>query len=209
MSIVFCFVGPPGSGKGYNSTRLYDKYKNYVDLERFSVGDHLRKTNKADSSGNLSSIQEVTAIIDHFLSKNRKFYIIDGYPRSIEQAKILVDKLNSGDIEKLLLISLIISNEGIIISRLSERHNCRPCGISFAKDGKNSCPSCGAGSYIREDDASENAIKKRIDIYNSSYNQVKSYFIENGVEVLEFDGSLQKDLIYQDIVKKIEPFFKK
>ena len=72
MTTVFCFVGPPGSGKGYNSTRIYEEYKEVVDLERFSVGDYLRKKQKADNKGNLSDIQEVISIIDDFLSKKKE-----------------------------------------------------------------------------------------------------------------------------------------
>lgn len=209
MTTVFCFVGPPGSGKGYNSTRIYEEYKEVVDLERFSVGDYLRKKQKADNKGNLSDIQEVISIIDDFLSKKKKFYIIDGYPRSLDQTDVLLERFNSKIISNLIVVSLVVSDEKLLISRLADRKNCKECGFSFSKKENLVCPSCSGSCYTREDDLLEDVIKKRIDLHNLSYDLIKDHFLKNGFEVLEFDVQDEKEVIYQSIEKKLSKFFKK
>lgn len=209
MIQVLCFMGPPGSGKGYNSTKIYDEYKNFIDLERFSVGDHLRKKNKADSKGNLSDIEEVVSIIDSFLDKKRSFYIIDGYPRSVEQAKVLVDRFKSGVIANLSLVSLVVSDESVLISRLLDRKNCSECGFSFSKKDGSVCPCCSGSCYTREDDLAHEAIKKRIEIHNLSYILIKDYLKQNNFNILEFDVSAEKEFVYTEIVKKVSKFFEK
>lgn len=209
MTIVFCFVGPPGSGKGYNSTRIYEEYKEIIDLERFSVGDYLRKKQKVDNKGNLSDIEEVISIIDDFLSKKREFYIIDGYPRSLDQADVLLERVNSKIISNLIVVSLIVSDEKLLISRLADRKNCNECGFSFSKKENLICPRCSGNSYTREDDLLEEVIKKRIDLHNLSYDLIKEYFLKNEFQVLEFDVSDEKEVIYQNIEKKLSKFFKK
>jgi adenylate kinase len=147
--------------------------------------------------------------MDDFLSKKREFYIVDGYPRSLDQANVLLERVNSNIISNLIIVSLVVPDEQVLVSRLADRKNCNECGFSFSKKENLVCPCCSGSCYTREDDLLEEAIRKRIDLHNSSYDLIKGHLLENGFEILEFDVCSEKEVVYQNIETKLSKFFKK
>jgi len=188
-AIIF---GAPGSGKGTYASRLQSK----LNVDVVATGDIFREIIKEDSplgrkvkgyveKGLLVPDDVVVEVLKQRLSKKstRKGFILDGYPRTIEQAKAL---------EKIAKIDVIIQltvPEWIIIERLSTRRICRNCGavynLRFLKPKVDMiCDKCGGPLYQRSDDTAD-VIKERIQVYERQTQPLLQYFKENNVPVIE------------------------
>jgi adenylate kinase len=108
-----------------------------------------------------------------------KGFILDGYPRTIDQAKVLED------ISKIDVILLQMVPDWIIIERLSSRRICKSCGavynIRFLKpkvDGV--CDKCSGSLYQRSDDTPE-VIKRRLQVYQEQTSPLLQHYKEKNV----------------------------
>jgi adenylate kinase len=184
-AIIF---GAPGSGKGTYASRLQTK----LGVDVIAMGDIFREIMKEDTplgrkvkgyveKGLLVPDDIVIGVLKNRLSKvpNSKGFILDGYPRNIEQAKAL-EKITKIDVILLQMVP-----DWIIIERLSSRRICRNCGavynIRFLKpkvDGV--CDKCGGDLYKRSDDNPE-VIKKRIQVYQEQTSPLLQYYKEKQV----------------------------
>lgn len=181
-AIIF---GAPGSGKGTYASRLQAK----LGVDVIAMGDIFREIMKEDTAlgkkvksyvekGLLVPDEIVVDVLKHRLTKvpAGKGFILDGYPRTLEQAKIL------GDIAKIDVIILLMVPDWIIIERLSTRRICKNCGavynIRFLKPKvEGVCDKCGGPLYQRSDDTPE-VIKKRIQIYEEQTKPILQFFEE-------------------------------
>lgn len=181
-AIIF---GAPGSGKGTYASRLQAK----LGVDVIAMGDIFREIMKEDTAlgkkvksyvekGLLVPDEIVVDVLKHRLTKVSagKGFILDGYPRTLEQAKIL------GDIAKIDVIILLMVPDWIIIERLSTRRICKNCGavynIRFLKPKvEGVCDKCGGPLYQRSDDTPE-VIKKRIQIYEEQTKPILQFFEE-------------------------------
>ena len=118
----------------------------------------------------------VVEVLKQRLSKipKQKGFILDGYPRTLAQAKTL------DDITKIDVILLLDVPDWIIIERLSTRRICRNCGtvynILYLKPkGEGVCDKCGGPLYQRSDDNPE-VIKKRLQVYQEQTKPLLEYF---------------------------------
>ncbi|MCX6643619.1 MAG: nucleoside monophosphate kinase [Candidatus Bathyarchaeota archaeon] len=123
----------------------------------------------------------VVEVLKQRLSKipKGKGFILDGYPRTLEQAKTL------DAITKIDAILLLDVPDWIIIERLSSRRICRNCGtvynIRFLKPKvEGICDKCGGTLYQRSDDNPE-VIKKRLQVYQEQTRPLLEYFKEKKV----------------------------
>jgi adenylate kinase len=189
-AIIF---GPPGSGKGTYATRLQTK----LNTDAIATGDILRQAIKQNTplgkkakqyveKGLLVPDNLVIQILKQHLTKtkNKKGFILDGYPRTLKQAKAL-DKITKID----TIIQLTVP-DWIIIERLSTRRICKNCGqvynIRYLKPKKDmTCDKCGGPLYQRQDDTSE-VIKKRIKVYEQQTQPILQYYKEKNVPITEF-----------------------
>ena len=164
-------LGAPGAGKGTYSSRLQQK----LGLEVIATGDIFRELAKEDSDlakkvksymekGLLVPDEVVLEVLKQRLSKipKGKGFILDGYPRTLAQAKSL------DTITKIDVILLLDVPDWIIIERLSTRRICRNCGtvynILYLKPKvEGVCDKCGGPLYQRSDDNPE-VIKKRLQV---------------------------------------------
>jgi len=124
--------------------------------------------------------------------------VLDGFPRTLNQAKIL-DSIIKMD----LVIYLTLSHE-TIISRLSTRRQCKECGAIYniktnPSKEEGICDKCGSELYIRDDDQPE-AIKKRLEIFETETKKVVEFYNEMGI-LREVDGEPPIDEIYSEIDK--------
>ena len=172
MKIIL--LGAPGSGKGSIAKLLIENYK----LAHISTGDLFRAAiNKDDEFAQqiksiVSSGQYVPDSITNKIasdaiieaSKNYDGFILDGYPRTVDQANYLKE-ITSID----YVLYLDIDNEELI-KRITGRRICPNCGaiynVNTAPKPKNEnvCDNCGSLLIQRKDDNLEVA-KKRIDVY--------------------------------------------
>jgi len=181
-AIIF---GAPGSGKGTYASRLQSK----LGVDVIAMGDIFREIMKEDSElgkkvkgyvekGLLVPDDIVVEVLKQRLAKIPKGrgFILDGYPRTAEQAKALEA------ITKIDVIILLMVPDWIIIERLSTRRICRNCGtvynIRFLKPKvEGVCDKCGGPLYQRPDDTPE-VIKKRLQLYEEQTQPILQIFRE-------------------------------
>jgi adenylate kinase len=177
--------GAPGSGKGTYASRLQSR----LGVDVIAMGDIFREIMREDSElgrkvkgyvekGLLVPDDIVNEVLKQRLAKvpAGKGFLLDGYPRTVEQAKTLED------IAKLDVIILLMVPDWIIIERLSTRRICRNCGtvynIRFLKPKvEGVCDKCGGPLYQRSDDTPE-VIKKRLQLYEEQTQPILQIFRE-------------------------------
>jgi adenylate kinase len=183
--------GAPGAGKGTYASRLQQK----LGVETIATGDIFRELIKEDSElgrkvrgyvekGLLVPDEVVVEVLKQRLSKipKGKGFILDGYPRTLKQAKALED------VTKIDVILLLDVPDWLIIERLSSRRICRNCGtvynIRFLKPKvEGACDKCGGPLYQRSDDNPE-VIKKRLQVYQEQAKPLLEYFEEKKVPLV-------------------------
>lgn len=205
-------LGPPGAGKGTQAKTLAQRLK----LPHISTGDLLRQNVSQGTSlgklardfmnkGALVPDELVTQMLNQRVSQPdiEKGFILDGYPRNINQAKALDDMLKKRNIAIDLVIYLDTS-EPVIIQRLSGRLVCSVCGANFHTKNmppkvNMTCDNCGGKLYQRSDDLDE-TIKKRLQVYlEESAPLIKYYNDEHKLYRLSADGD--KTIVLNRIIE--------
>jgi adenylate kinase len=209
-AIIF---GAPGSGKGTYASRLQAK----LGVDVIAMGDIFREIMKEDTElgkkvkgyvekGLLVSDDIVIEVLKHRLAKipKGKGFILDGYPRTVEQAETLEE------IAKIDVIILLMVPDWIIIERLSSRRICKNCGavynVRFLKPKVDMvCDKCGGSLYQRSDDTPE-VIKKRIQVYEEQTRPILHLFKERKVPfvVANCDAlDMPPDAVVETILKEL------
>lgn len=170
-------LGAPGSGKGTQSLFLSEKLR----VPSISTGDILRKAchEKTDlgkevqsylDKGQLVPDKVVIEIIDKRLKAAdcARGYILDGFPRTVQQAEALALMLRSRETSLDLVLNLEVDDRDLL-TRLTGRRQCRQCGagyhMAFAPPLEEGiCDRCGGALYQRDDDR-EKTIRERLNVY--------------------------------------------
>jgi adenylate kinase len=201
-------LGPQGSGKGTQAKKIAQKY----GLIHISTGDIFRENikNKTElgkkieeliNKGQLVSDNLTNQIVKETLSKMTEGYILDGYPRNIEQAKFLY-KIAKID----MVIDLEISDDEAIL-RIASRRMCEKCKegyntISIKPKVEGVCDKCG-GKLIQRDDDKPESVKRRLDAYHNLTTPLQDYYRNEGI-LIEVDGTPSIDEVFEDVVEEIE-----
>jgi adenylate kinase len=204
------FLGAAGSGKGTQSTRLAQKY----NLAHISTGDLIRSEitsgsdlgNKVKSiveAGQLVSADIVNKIVENNVA-NLEGFILDGYPRTLEQAQFFdtvakFDSIFDLEVPKELLFERVTGR------RLCTKTNKPDCNAVFhvsfnppKEEGK--CDKCGSDLYQRKDDMQE-SIEKRLDGYeNETGKPLNEYY---GSLVTKINGNQSSDAVFAEIESKL------
>lgn len=196
MHIVL--FGPPGVGKGTQAKLLAEEF----GIPHVSTGDLLRaavkqktplgiQAKKFMEGGNLVPDEIMIGLVEEIVRspKAKKGIILDGFPRTVAQAKALDALFETLGIT-LRVISMRVEHEEVI-RRLSSRRMCRQCGRIYSRqqledgDAAN-CQDCGGELYRREDDEPE-TIRHRLDIYLKETKPLKDFYRKSG-RFTQIDG---------------------
>ena len=210
------FIAPPAAGKGTQAELVVEKYH----IPHISTGDILREVSKEDSeigkyvqetiaSGELVKDDITYQLIEDRLQKEdcKKGFIIDGFPRNIDQAyqydKIL-DKLGY-EVGNVILINI---DRKTLEKRITGRRICEKCNAIYNINDENSspkqesiCDECGGKLYQRTDDNLE-SFNKRYETYLSKTEPIIKHYKDMGV-LKEVDGNDTIENIFQSIDKII------
>lgn len=200
-SLQIVMLGPPGSGKGTQSTRISEKYA----LEHITTGDALRARKDMETphgtprefmeAGELVPDPVVNEIVVKAIDDVDGF-VLDGYPRNLEQAQFL-DEQSTLD----CVLYLEVSDEELV-SRLTGRRVCPECGrnyhLEFAPPKtEGTCDECGAELIQREDDT-EATVRNRLGVFEEQTAPVIEYYEERS-SFVEIDGEQSPDDVWDEI----------
>jgi adenylate kinase len=201
------FLGPPGAGKGTQAERLAEDLK----IKKISTGDILREAvakgtelgQRAKSymeRGELVPDEIILGIIEGAINDEDGF-ILDGFPRNINQAKALDEMLSRKGLNITHVIFLDVPDEEII-KRIAYRRVCLKCGAVYnlifnpPKEDE-ICNNCGSKLVQREDDREE-VVRKRLEVYRGSTEALIRIYEERGV-LRRIDGLGDREEVFRRI----------
>ena len=204
-------MGPPGAGKGTQAAELVKKF----DIPHISTGDMLRAAVKAGTelgkqakavmdAGGLVSDEIIIGIVKERLTKDdcKKGFILDGFPRTVEQADALSKILDKLGIKLTRVLNIHVPAEDLI-ERAVGRRICKKCGATYhvkfnptQKDGI--CDNCGGDLYQRGDDNAE-TMGNRLAAYEKSTRPLIEYYQKVGIYT-EIDGRKPIDKVTEELI---------
>jgi len=208
-------LGPPGSGKG-TQAKLIEKV---CSAPHISTGDMLREAAAKETelgiraksfmeAGKLVPDDLMVSIVEDRLQwpDSQGKFILDGYPRTVEQAGELDRFLQEHEFPLDVVLSIEVDSTAVI-ERLSNRRVCRGCGRVFNRitdppREKNRCDDCSGDLYQRDDDTAQ-TIARRLEVYQDQTAPVKAYYSQRGI-LLSIDGSGKVDEVYAEIVSHLK-----
>ncbi len=204
MKIIF--IAPPAAGKGTQSNLLSNEF----NIEHISTGDLLREEIKSGNkelqsiieSGKLVNDELILAILAKKID-SLDSYILDGFPRTINQA-ISLDELLKSKNEKIDYVIYLSVDKEIAKKRILGRVSCPKCGSVYNTmiEGMNSkvdmiCDNCNSELTKRIDDTEE-TLSTRYDTYISETEPLIEYYKNKGV-LYQIDSSRDTMSVYNDI----------
>ena len=201
-------LGPPGAGKGTQAKVLSNK----LSIPHISTGDIFREAKQSGSelgkklseymdSGALVPDDMVNQIVAQRLQKDDikdTGFILDGYPRTKDQAEALDKALSVVDLNLDSVVYMKTSKE-VIISRLTGRRVCKGCGSIFhikniPSKVEGICDYCTGELYQRGDDKEETVLK-RLQVYEDQTKELIDYYDNKGV-LKTVSGDLEVRQLY-------------
>lgn len=196
MNLIF--LGPPGAGKGTQAQRLEKE----TGARQLSTGDILREAVASGSEigrrakaimdkGELVPDEVVIGIVGERLGRERKGFILDGFPRTVAQAEAL-DRLLAEQKLKLDRVVEFAVDDEALVDRLSGRFNCKSCGAMYHDRHKRPkvagvCDRCGGHEFLRRADDQADTIRTRLAAYARQTAPLLPYYRAKGL-LLTVDG---------------------
>lgn len=207
MKIIF--LGAPGAGKGTQAARISAA----LGIPAVSTGEIIRAAVRSGSplgmkfksytdQGKLVPDELVVALLEERLAKEdcRQGFILDGFPRNIEQAKYL----DSANIVIDKVVDIDVPDESIV-RRMGGRRFCPQCQSTYhtvyqkpQKDGI--CDRCGTELILRDDDKPETVLN-RLQVYHSQTEPLIAYYAEKLITV---DGTASPEEISQKLIEALK-----
>lgn len=208
-------MGPPGAGKGTQAEVLVKELK----INHISTGDMFRNAIKEGTEmgkkakeymdkGELVPDQVVVGMVRDCLGQSycAKGFLLDGFPRTLPQAKALDETLQSLNIRLDGVINIDVPRERLM-ARLTGRRVCRNCGASYhvlfnLPEVEGKCNACGGELYQRSDD-NEEAVSNRLDVYDAQTQPLIDYYREKGL-LKNINGDQDIKKVLGDIVASLK-----
>ena len=209
-------LGPPGAGKGTQAKLLLDHYS----IPQLSTGDMLREAVAAQTevgkrakavmdSGKLVSDEIVNAIVSERLDKDdcRNGFILDGYPRTLQQADALGEMLESKGIALDSVIELEVDDDQLV-ERVAGRYTCAKCGEGYHDTFKqpkvaDTCDRCGSHEFKRRPDDNAETMRTRLQAYYKETSPLIGYYYAKGM-LQKVDGMGEIGAIHAAIRKALD-----
>ena len=204
-AVRLLLIGPPGAGKGTQANYLTDRFQ----VPHVSTGDMLREQIRRGTSlgeeaatyinkGNLVPDELIFSMLKRRLSQSDMVggFVLDGYPRSQQQAEGLDVFLEERNEQVVAAILLVLDDE-IIINRLGQRRVCPECGRVYHLTNnppktRDRCDEykCRATLVQRPDD-NETAIRNRLNIYHAQTEDVIAFYRKKSILCeIDADGEI-------------------
>lgn len=208
-------MGPPGAGKGTQAEVLVKE----LQITHISTGDMFRNAIKEGTemgkkakeymdAGQLVPDEVVIGMVKDRLAKPdcQNGFLLDGFPRTVEQARALDETLASLNIKLDGVINIVVPLDKLMV-RLTGRRVCRDCGASYhvvfnppQVEGK--CNSCGGELYQRSDD-NEESVSTRLKAYEEKTQPLIDYYQAKGL-LLNINGDQEISKVLADILAAVK-----
>ena len=203
-------MGPPGAGKGTQAEKLIDDFK----IPHISTGDMFRAAVRAgtelgkeakkymDAGGLVPDVVTI-GIVRESLSKPecQAGFILDGFPRTTEQAVALDGILADLGIKLTGVVNIAVPDSELV-GRVTGRRMCKSCGAAYHVSFNPSkvrgvCDRCNGALYQRDDDKEE-TVKNRLKAYHTQTEPLIAYYKKQGTYI-EINGLQAIDKVYADV----------
>ena len=209
MKIIM--LGAPGAGKGTQAKKIAAKY----DIPHISTGDIFRANIKNGTElGNKAKTymdqgllvpDELTVkiLLDRVAQDDcGKGYVLDGFPRTIPQAKVLDEALEKLGEKIDYAVDVDVADEHIV-KRMSGRRACLKCGATYHVEHipprqEGVCDSCGSDLVLRDDDKPE-TVMNRLKVYHDQTQPLIEYYGQKGI-LRKVDGTMEMQDVFHAIV---------
>jgi adenylate kinase len=208
MKTLILFLGFPGCGKGTQAEIISSKF----GITNYSVGELLREYAKKDyedaalvqdmlEKGLIIPADLVNKIAGKVIEEVPKICILDGYPRSIEQATFL------HNYKSLKVVPIYFKLEqDLLIERISNRFQCKKCDKIYSKKSKDvtnfKCEKCGSLDYYKRSDDNGDVLLNRIEQFNLNTLPVLDFYKKLNL-LQEIDASHDVEQVSQKLNKII------
>jgi adenylate kinase len=208
-------MGPPGAGNGTQAANLVKEFGiphiSTGDMFRAAVkeGTELGKQAKACMDAGKLVPDEITiGIVRERLAKPdcAKGFILDGFPRTVEQADALQKILEELSITLTRVVDISVPNASLI-ERAVGRRICKSCGATYhikfnPTKSEGVCDDCGGELYQRADDTEE-TMSNRLSVYDAQTKPLIDYYKKAGLYSL-IDGSQEIGKVFSDVVESLK-----
>ena len=204
-------MGPPGAGKGTQAAKLVERY----DIPHVSTGDIFRgalqertplglEAKRYMDVGALVPDQVTVGITRERLAKSDCIggFILDGFPRTLQQAHALDQMLAKMGIRLNKVVNIVVPDQELI-PRLTGRRICQSCGATYHMEFRppaqpSVCDRCGGELYQRTDDQEE-TVRERLEVYRLQTQPLIQYYRERDL-YSEINGAQSTEAVFRDIV---------
>lgn len=209
---VIVMLGAPGVGKGTVAVKLSDELSlphiSTGDLFRTNIGGKTPLGAKAKSYMNKGELVPDEIVLDMLFSRVQdadctKGYVLDGFPRTLPQAKALGVRLEGK--AEIVALSLEVS-ENLLVNRIVNRRVCTDCGAPFhlsfnppIKAGE--CDRC-SGKLIQRSDDTKEVVIKRLAVYHEQTQPVETFYRRLGC-VVSIDGNKSPKEVFSQAKEKL------
>ena len=207
-------LGPPGAGKGTQAETIVNEFS----IPHISTGDIFRKNIKEGTALGKKAMEymdkgklvpdelTIELVKDRLLQDDCKNgFLLDGFPRTINQADALEDALKSMGQKLDYVINIRVRKE-LLVERAVGRRICKDCGqtyhMTFNKPSKEGvCDNCGGVLLQRKDDTKE-TVENRINVYMEQTEPLIDYYTKKGI-IINIDGEKPIEQVGKDIISKL------
>ena len=208
------WLGPPGAGKGTQASSIVAEY----GITHISTGDIFRHNIKNETElgkkvksyldkGQLVPDELTIDLVWDRLSKDdcKKGFLLDGFPRTINQAEALQKGLEERGLKLDKVINIDV-DKNILVKRLSGRRVCKNCGETYHIDNKPTlkdgvCDKC-SGEVIQRADDNEKTVLDRIEVYEKQTFPLIDFYKNLGL-ILTVDGTLSIEDVFSQIKESL------